>query len=223
MHRLLLSLLMVTFLSGCGSKDASNDAVAPEAGQAWWVDISAAEVIEPAGADGIVALIQGDYALLTGAINVTESDFGMLFALAGEDGTQDHCNRTIAMNGINLNSDGSFEFGPEDFTIANGIHTEDLELTGTFSADLSSINDITLKGWVQVSSIPEDLLPLDGMDVCELLETIDISCVRCRDGSRECLHVHTEGLTGELRESVSLEEITEADGFDDCTDDTGGR
>ena len=219
----LISLLMIHLAAGCGGTEKSEPSgpITPASGQTWWADLDGLELVDPAEAEGLLALVTPDYPLLLSATNVTDSDFAFLFALANPDRTQDHCSRTITMDGTRLATDGSFEFGPEDFTLANGAMTEDLHMTGQFSADLSRIHSITMKGTIQLNSIPEDLLPLGGVDVCELLGTVDIFCGPCRDGTDRCLAMHMVGVTGSLEEGVHLEDIAEANSFDDCITDTG--
>jgi hypothetical protein len=74
-----------------------------------------------------------------------------------EDITQDHCSRTIAMDGITLNTDGHFEFAPEDFTLPNGAMTEDLHMTGQLSDDLSTTHSIArVSCWAPSTSTPHD-------------------------------------------------------------------
>ena len=204
----LLSLLVSPIFIGCGGKEDDPDAIIPALGQTWWADLDALEVIEPEAAGGLLDLVAGDYPLLLSTTDVTESNFTILFALAHDDGTQDECSRTISMSGITLSDDGSFEFGPEDFALANGAMTEDLQMTGQFSNDLSTIHSITMKGTIQLESIPEDLLPLGGVDICELLASIDINCGPCRDGSERCLAMHMEGVTGSVRDGVNLKVIS---------------
>ena len=217
----LLSLVITPIFIGCGSKGDDTDKIAPTSGQTWWADLDSLEMIEPVAAGGLLDLVAGDYPLLLSATDVTESNFTFLFALAHDDGTQDVCSRTISMSGINLADDGSFEFGPEDFALANGAMTENLQMTGQFSSDLGTIHSITMKGTIQLESIPEDLLPLGGVDICELLASIDINCGPCRDGSERCLAMHMEGVTGAVRDGVNLQVISEANSFEDCIIDTG--
>jgi len=221
MHGVWRSLLWIPLAAACGTKADPSSAIAPISGQTWWADLDGLEMLEPEEAGGLLDLVAADYPVLLSAMDVTDSRFTFLFALAHDDITQDHCNRTIAMNGITLTTDGRFEFGPEDFTLANGAMTEDLHLTGQFSNDLSTIHSIAMKGTIRLDSIPEDLLPLGGIDICELLGTIDINCGQCRDGSDKCLPMHMVGVTGALQEAVSLQVIAEADSFEDCIEDTG--
>ncbi len=219
MRRALL-MIVAACVSGCG-KDSTDGPIVPGNGQTWWMNLDTMEVLEPAEAGGLLDLVSGDYPLLVSSINVTDSSFSFLFALAHEDGSQDLCSRTITMDEIALNEDGSFAFGPADFTLPNGALTEDLTLNGTFSRGLGTITDISMTGSIRVTSIPEDVLPLGGIDVCELIGTIDIECGDCRDGATECLDMHMVGVTGSLRDGVSVDAISEADSFDECIEDTG--
>jgi len=221
MRQALTSLLWVSLVLGCGTKDDPADSVSPTAGQTWWANLDGLEMLEPKEAGGLLDLVATDYPLLFSATDVSDSDFTFLFALANEDITQDHCSRTITMEGISLSTDGRFEFGPEDFTLPNGAMTEDLHMTGQFSNDLSTIHSISMQGTIQLESIPEDLLPLGGIDICELLGTIDINCGECRDGSDKCLPMHMIGVTGSLQDDVILQAIAQADSYEDCVEDTG--
>jgi hypothetical protein len=215
------SLLWIPLALACGTKADSPDPVVPSSGQTWWANLDGLEMLEPEAAGGLLDLLAPDYPLLLSATDVTDSAFTFLFALAHDDGTQDHCSRTITMDDITLTTDGHFEFGPEDFTLANGAMTEDLHMTGQFSSDLSTIHSIAMKGTIRLNSIPEDLLPLGGVDICELLGSVDIDCGPCRDGSDKCLSMHMVGVTGSLKDGVSLQTITEAGVFEDCNEDTG--
>jgi len=221
MRLALTALFWIPLVLACATKEDLSDPVAPTSGQTWWADLNGLEMLEPKEAGGLLDLVAADYPLLLAAIDVTDSRFTFLFALAHGDITQDHCSRTIAMNGITLATDGRFEYGPEDFSLPNGATTEDLHLTGQFSNDLSTIHSIAMKGTIRLDSIPEDLLPLGGVDICELLGTIDINCGQCRGGSDKCLPMHMVGVTGALQDGVSLQIIAEADSFDDCIEDTG--
>jgi len=221
MRQPLTSLLLIPFVLACGTKADPSSAIVPSSGQTWWANLDGLEMLEPEEAGGLLDLVATDYPLLFSAMDVTDSHFTFLFALAHDDITQDHCSRTIEMNGVTLTSDGRFEFGPEDFTLANGAMTEDLHMTGQFSDDLSTIHTIAMRGTIRLDSIPEDLLPLAGIDICELLGTIDINCGQCRDGSDKCLPMHMVGVTGALQDGVSLQVIAEADSFEDCIEDSG--
>ncbi len=221
MRLALTSLCWIPLVLACSTKDDPADLVAPTSGQTWWADLDGLEMLEPEGAGGLLDLVTADYPVLFSVKDVTDSRFTFLFALAHDDITQDHCSRTIAMNDVALSTDGRFEFGPEDFTLANGAMTEDLHMTGQFSSDLSTIHSIVMKGTIRLESIPDDLLPLGDIDMCELLGTIDIDCGQCRDGSDKCLPMHIVGLTGALQDGVSLQVIADADSFEDCIEDTG--
>ncbi len=219
------SWLWIPLAMACGSTKADppdpTEPVVPTSGQTWWADLESLEIVDPEAAGGLLDLVAGDYPLLLSAIDVTGSSFALVFALANAEGTQDRCSRTITMDGITLDNDGRFTFGPEDFALANGAMTEDLHMTGQFSNDLSTIHSITMKGTIRLESIPEDLLPLGGVDICDLLESIYIDCDQCRDGSNRCLPMHMEGVTGTLQDGVSLQVISEANSFEECTLDTG--
>jgi hypothetical protein len=226
----MIKTLLLSSLLCIGCADSSKDTggtpapITPTEGQSWWIDLSTSEVVEPEGGDGILSLIEGDYSLLASALNVTENSFDLLFALASDDKRQDHCNRTVSLTGLALDTDGSIAFGPQDFTIANGILTEELVITARFSADLSALDEIDLKGAIRLSTIPEDMLPLGGVEPCALLESIDISCEPCKDGVVDCIGVHTTGLAGVLQTDLTLDPVSEADAHADCVlDDTGGR
>jgi len=213
-------LSFVVFASGCGSTDST---VMPEEGQSWWIDLAQAVVVDPEEANGLISLVSDDYSTLVSTINVTDTSFDLLFAIGEDGGGQDLCSRTAELGGISLAEDGSFSFGPEDFALANGITNQDLEVSGTFSEDASLMNDIVIKGSVVLSSIPEDMLPLGGTDICELLESIELECGACRDGDIDCLYIHTAGLSGKDQPGVTLEEVTEADLGAECEQaDTGG-
>jgi hypothetical protein len=208
-------------LAGCGSEDAADTATppvveGPPTGQTWSVQTETGQWQEPKNIAGLVALVVGDYPVYLGSAGLTTTGIDFIMAI-GAEGTQDFCSRTLPVSDVSLNEDRTFELGPMPFLLANGILTDEMEMTGTFSEDYTSITNTTMKGNIDLGTIPADMLPLpEDTTVCELLESAEIPCNACADGRQECLRLHVTGITANLAEGLTLIPVLEADCHEDC-------
>lgn len=188
----------------------------PPIGHAWSVDTTSATWHEPEGAQALVQTMAADYPFFIGALENKGSTATFILAI-GEGSEQDFCSRTVRMSDIKISRDGSFAFGPSDYTIANGFTIEGLEMTGQFSEDFESVQDMAFSGNLNMATAPADMLLGDGsMSACELAESFNIYCNDCRDGSAECLQTRVSGTVATRAPDVSLIEIDQADCHDQC-------
>jgi len=209
-------------VAGCGSgggttPDAALPVPPPPEGATWFVETDSGQWIAPEGAERYLTLAPEGVALWLHAARVSES--GLDFRLAvGDAEAQDVCVRTTVMEGLTLNTDGRFRYGPADFALPNGTATEDLILVGRFSADGSQILELGAQALLDMRSIPEDLIPmLDVDDRCALISALlDVECVPCRDGQEFCLTVEMADFVGQMRPQDSTEEVLLADCHPGC-------
>lgn len=202
-------LTLTVFLFGCTPE-------MPPDGHVWSVDTTAATWHEPAGAQALVETMASSYPFYVGAWESTGNQLTLMLAIA-DGGGQDFCSRTVLMPEMRVYRDQRFQFGPADYTIANGFTIEDFEMAGTFSTDFEAMNDITFHGNLNMSTAPPDMLPGSGdMPACELAESFNLFCNDCRDGSAECLQSHATGTFATRAAEISLIEISDADCHDQC-------
>jgi hypothetical protein len=196
-------------LSGC-SPDL------PPVGHTWAVDLSQAEWLDPEKIAPYVSLYSDDYPIF---VNIQAHDaprVDMLFVLATDDGQQDTCSRTILMSGVRFKKNGTFEIGPTDFGLANGLNTQELVMTGQMSEDRTELTSIELTGYVDFDTIPPDLFePAADKTLCETFEAL-VTCVECPSGSGDCVYTHTTNVTADLLEDVPIEVIDTPDCHETC-------
>ena len=187
-------------------------------GQAWMVDLASGVLESPPNMDELNDFLVSDYPFYLGVENLGKTSLDVMFGIAAEGGEgQDMCSRTITMPDVSLKYDRELSFGPDTFVMANGITTLEMTLSGVFSEDLSTIDDMAVTGQVVVESVPDDILALPGdLTACGLLEAFDVPCLPCLDGSSNCIDFAVSGVVANLSPSVTLESVPDADCHEAC-------
>ena len=206
---------------------SSEDAEAGPAwlvtGSTWSIDVSEATWLTPQDVDELVALMSADYPVLLGVSDAGSESLAMMLG-TGDAGGQIMCNRTVEVSGLSLGEDGSVSYAAESFSLANGLTMLDMTLSATIDAETGAMEGLEAQGHVQMSTIPEDLLPLnEGQSACDLAEGLSMPCLACPSepatgGPADCIEVHVTGLKGTLIEGLALVEITEADCHPECAE-----
>jgi len=201
--------LLVLMCFGC-------QAEMPPAGHVWSVDTTSATWLQPDGAAELVATMAASYPFFMGTW-ATEGNQATLILVIGDEGDQDFCSRTVLMPSITVRRDQSFGFGPADFTIANGFTIEDFAMTGQFSDDFEQVSEMAFTGNLNLATAPPEML-LGGGDTtaCELVESFQMACNACRDGSDECLNAQVIGAEATRAPDITLIEIDQADCHAQC-------
>ena len=216
MHR-PYGLWIATFIFfGCQEEEVET--IELQDGQSWKVDLASGVLDSPPNLDELNDFLVSDYPFYLGVENVGKTALDVMFAIAAQGGEgQDMCSRTITMPDVTLKNDRELSFGPDTFVMANGITTLEMTLSGVFSEDLSTLNDMTVTGQVVVESVPEDILVLPGdLTACGLLEAFDVACLPCPDGVSNCIDFSMSGVVANLSPSIALEPIEDADCHDAC-------
>jgi hypothetical protein len=189
----------------------------PNVGHAWSLSVDSGVWVQPENADDVLAYFPTDYPFFMSVNQVEGSSMDLVLALVAEEGKQDYCSRTVMMPGVTVDKAGRFQFGPIDFVIANGLTTENMEITGTVSADMKSLTDVAFSGDIVIPTIPDTMLELpDGVTLCEVLAELNLPCTPCRNGNPECLRVHKKGITANDPGAVLVEEVDAADCHGQC-------
>ncbi len=189
-----------------------------EEGQAWKVDLASGVLESPPNMDELNDFLVSDYPFYLGIENVGKTSLGVMFGIAAEGGEgQDMCSRTITMPDVSLKNDKELSYGPDTFVMANGITTLEMTLSGVFSDDLTTLEDMAVTGMVVVESVPEDILILPGdLTACGLLEAFDVPCLPCPDGVSNCIDFSMSDVVAHLSPSVTLEPVLDADCHEAC-------
>ena len=214
----MVALLVALLVAGCGtSSDPAVPFAPPPEGATWFVETDSGRWLTPEGAEPYLTLAPDGLALWLHASEVTETEMSFRLAV-GDEKAQDTCVRTIEMMGLGLDSEGRFRFGPADFALPNGLAAAALVLEGRFSTDGSQILELSATALVDLSSIPDDLIPaLDVDDRCKVISALlDAECLPCRDGREFCLTVELADFVGETRPQNSTQVIPLADCHPGC-------
>ena len=213
-----LIIASVLFGMGCGSDvEPEPSTPMPAVGSTWQFSFESGVWQEPANVSDVLAYFPTDYNVLLGVHAVDGDTMDVLLAIANEDGTQDLCTRTVFMKGVKVAADGSYAFGPSDFTIANGLKTENLVLKGIFVSDMKVMLDTSFSGDIVASSVPADMMELpEGVTLCEVLAELDLPCTACNDGSEDCLRMEKTGIAPEVASGGALTLVEQADCHASC-------
>ena len=189
----------------------------PPVGQSWSVDTSSANWVSPEGADALAEVFSSMYPFFLG-VHALEDDQASFLMVIGDEGTQDYCSRTVQMEGVTINSDLTFSFGPQDFVVANGFTTEALTFSGQISDDFSTISEMSFEGNLNLGTGPEDLFAMEGSDLtaCEMVELFEMSCGACADGSDMCLLATVTDAVATGTPDLTLVEIDAPDCHGQC-------
>jgi hypothetical protein len=183
------------------------------------VDIASGRITEPAGVgDLLMPLIaqQGFNLLIApSAYDDAAMELSFLGALGIDEGgaiVQDVCNESITFPIAGDYSDNPFvSVAGQDVPLSISgfeISLAEIELTGAFSPDGSSLDGLSLGGFADTGPLGPALDLGDGEDaVCALVTTFGVSCVDCGDGSMTCLEIQFEDITADMQMGM-LEEIT---------------
>ena len=175
------------------------------AGRTYALDFTKWVVLEPPGVGSMI----GDQLTLEMFVHVDEVDMVSqpqqisLSAGTGIDGepVQSFCNVTKSFTPSDFSQQPDFAVFEQSFTLASQefeLVLDAFELAGTFSADMSQLAGVSLRGTV-------DTRPLDTVidpnasegEVCNLLAGLGGACTFCPgDGQLFCFDLHAISITG---------------------------
>jgi hypothetical protein len=204
----------IFLLSGLWMTSACNpEPVLPAEGDSWLVDLNTAQWVAPTGVTELIESFGTDYPFFLGVRAVNGLTADLILAIADASATtQDMCNRTIIMPGVTFEDDGRFQYGPSDFTIANGVTTLDLAMDGVLNPDQAAFGQLAMSGTVIIDTMPDDMFPLpEALTMCEVMEAFDIPCAPCPDGTSNCLYMELDAIETQFQPGLNLVEVTEVD------------
>jgi hypothetical protein len=167
-------------------------------GETYAVDLSTATWEEPAG---IGAFLGGtlDAKILIGVEDASDTIDFLLAIPDGDSLDQDYCIPTIDFEPISFASSPFFEIGPVDLPInllSYSLTIYGMNIDGTFQADGSGMNNISISGALDLRDLEDALGGLSGGVVsnaegaCDLIEILGVSCTSCPSDDEElCLSV----------------------------------
>jgi hypothetical protein len=195
--------------------------------QTYSLDLASGRFVQPAGVGDILGSLL-EFELFIGVTKADASSINMIGALSDDSGlAQDLCTETIdfpvaASFGENpyfeIVSD-SLPIAVEDFVVV----IEDMELSGAFSADASSVEGVVLAGKIDTRPLVDLVSPGGGEnDVCVLMQTFSVDCEECGDGSGPfCLTVFVDSMTATGVDDLTITPRTADDIALDAACDTG--
>jgi len=186
MPLLYIACFSLILLIGCGSP------VVPPVGTSWDIEITSANWVAPDNIEDVAGLLTGNYGMMLG-ISTTDGTTADFILGTSEDGQQQMCNRTVTMPAVSFDETGAFVWGPQNFSLANGIQTKQLVLTGVYDEASGGI-ELAVSGTTIIDTIPEEDFSIGGLTVCELLDTIQVACEACAEG--QCLFTEVNSLVG---------------------------
>jgi hypothetical protein len=202
------------------------------------IDLGSARITEPAGVGGLLTplIADADFILMVSPTGINGTDIDMIGAIFEDDGAggvqQDTCLPTLALDPADFSENPFFELSGEDtiFSILGfTIEVAQLELSGAFSPDGSSIQGVGLDLFIDTEQLNDlDLgLDLGDQSICELVGGFGVNCVDCGDGSVTCLKLVADSIVAELEAGAEITEISDQDIQDAidagvCEDPTAG-
>jgi hypothetical protein len=184
-------------------------------GRTYGIVLNEVVAVSPVGIASLLATIPSNLSSLwqfhsVGAGSELAVDTG-LAVLQGEGVVQDACTPThgllSAADGLTLD-DAYFSNAPDLLTFwlsDRRLEFEEAIVDGDFSPDGSSIEEVSVRGWLASESLAQ-LVPADssGTNSIEsgclwVEEHLAASCVTCPSGGEGCLWVHVRLLSGELQ------------------------
>ena len=181
--------------------------------KAYALELQKASIDQPPGVGGLLGNQLPEYILMQvmQADGATITFMGAMADPNSNTPEQDVCMETIPFPTADFSAQPDFAVGPQDTTISVSGVTVTLfamELTGTFSADGSSIQDGTLAGSVDAREVA-DSVGYDAGTICQLLSAFGAACAACpTDGQAYCIALEASKLEGDLVSGLSLVEVT---------------
>ena len=200
--------------------DPLDDPAAVE-GRTYLVDLQEARFAEPSGVGPLLALKVRQSILLTVA-SVDATSLTMVGALTAANGsTQDFCLPTIDFpKPADFSEPPYWEVQADEaiLTVAdNEVPIQDLVISGTFSADATTFGGGVLGGTIDTSLLGGILDQEDNPGfICDLADDFGDECSECPDGSKYCLGLLLDQMTGDSAGTVAVRPIDQRDCDAEC-------
>jgi hypothetical protein len=185
-----------------GGDDGVPDVSCIADGVTWSVDLAGGNWVEPAGVGSFISGAIEDQPLLT-ITGVSGSEISMAVSVAADGECVDFPTADFSDN-------PSFDIGPVDveFSVSGYfIPVSELEMSGTFSSDCSTIEDLRLAGALDVRDMGDIFEGLVGTSdpgtICSYLSFLGASCGACSDGEDYCLGVEVQEIPAEETDSLT--------------------
>jgi hypothetical protein len=168
--------------------------------RAYSLDLSSGNFVQPSGVGELLGSLL-EFSLFVGVTAADDTSVAMVGALSDDSGTaQDLCSTTIDFPVaadftenpfFSIQSD-SLPLEVEGFSVV----IDDLELSGAFAADATSVEGVTLAGKIDTRLLVELVQPGGADDaVCVLVSTFNVDCEPCSDGTGDfCLTVYVDNM-----------------------------
>lgn len=192
---------------------------------AYLLDLASARFVYP---EGVGPLLQ-QYLTVDILMGITSADAsniqfeGAIGVENAEPPVQDTCQPTIPFPEADFSDNPYFEVGPATTTISVSdfdVTITDLFISGAVSPSGDYIDGAVLAGAVDTRPLVP-LLDEEGADdaICELAESIGVSCETCPDGSGDfCLSLYVDSISAPGLDS-SVEVIADPCLRTECADD----
>ncbi len=182
------------------------------------IDLTTARITTPPGVgDLLMGLIPTDIFILVSpnAYDSATQEISMTGALGTGDGTvQDECMPSIDFPvAADFSENPYFEISAETLPLAvagANIELTDVMLAGSFSADASSIQGLTLAGSADLRDI--DIPDVDSAGLCDTVELLAPgACRECEDGVVACLDLVLDSMVANHVSDAGLAIISDED------------
>ncbi|MCO4744773.1 MAG: hypothetical protein KC912_08290 [Proteobacteria bacterium] len=193
-------------LFDCNHSDCGEDCVV---GRAYALDFTFIRFVEPEGVGSLLGeyLEDVDGYLSPTAVSATELD---LLGASGDGARQSVCDPTVALPTAAFDDSRAFAIDATGTTtsvpaLGVSIPVTDLVVSGTFSADGSSMQDIVFAGLLDTRPLVP-LVDANGQDdtICDLSRSIGVDCKDCGNGQTYCLDVFADGITASWASDTTL-------------------
>jgi hypothetical protein len=187
-------------------------------GRTWAMDFAGGTWVEPAGAGAALALVMEPFRILLSVTGPPDGAQIPLLAGIGYDGDQNRCAPTVDLSDSAW-SDPYFAIETPVLVMATesfSVTIEDFATSGAFSEDGERIEGATLSGVADTRGLGVEFGLGDAPEaVCELLASLNVSCIPCSDGVVTCLDIDIRGISG-VTSPVPLEVVTPEDVAANC-------
>jgi hypothetical protein len=166
-------------------------------GRTYVVDVSTLTAVDPPGLDALLATMDSSYLLFHVTTQLSDA---LVFstALADSTGAQTLCEpvQDLPPATWSTNPVWSIDRGTFDITLSGEqVTLGEAYMTAIFVPDGSRWDDGTVQAVIDTRELGGVIA--DGVDACELVESMGGACIPCPDETNLCVNVDLEDIVGE--------------------------
>lgn len=166
-------------------------------GNTWGFAVAEGRVVDPPEIEAVVPMMLTFDFLLT-ALSASDTDVQFIGAVSDEMGDQSLCSPSIDFpQPADLTENPYFTVVADnmDFVlVGDPLAATNVRLTGTFSADGSTMEGVYLAALVDM-----------GAELCDLMSSSGVDCLACTGGGNTCLDLIVDDMTATPRTTAVFE------------------